>query len=285
MGVPGRKAPCRGWVGHPGRPRWYTHAALRKDGATIQAMFADIAPRYDLLNHLLSLNVDQRWRRRAVRLAQPAGPVLDVCTGTGDLAAAFAETTGRHVVGVDFCEPMLRHGTDKKRCARVRFVRGDALALPLPDDAFDVVSVAFGIRNVADLDRGLRELVRVARPGGRIAILEFTRPKTPGIGPLYEFYFGRILPFLGNLISRSRAYTYLNRSVLDWASEEELAARLAAAGCSEVRVHPLTFGIAAVHLGRKAAGSAGDAGEAGEAGEGPGTGPRSRTDGAPGEQG
>ena len=252
MGVPGGIAPSRAWIAGPERPRWYTHAALRKDGATIQAMFAAIAPRYDLLNHLLSLNVDQRWRRRAVRLAQPRGPVLDVCTGTGDLAAAFAGETGRSVVGVDFCEPMLRHGTDKKRCARVRFVRGDALALPLPDDAFDVVSVAFGIRNVADLDRGLRELVRVARPGGRIAILEFTRPKTPVIGPLYEFYFGKVLPFLGNLISRSRAYTYLNRSVLDWASEEELASRLAAAGCPEVRVHPLTFGIAAVHIGSKA---------------------------------
>jgi len=279
MGVPGRKAPCQGWIGRPGRPRWYTHAALRKDGATIQAMFADIAPRYDLLNHLLSLNVDRRWRRRAVRLARPAGPVLDVCTGTGDLAATFAQATGRHVVGVDFCEPMLRHGTDKKRCARVRFVRGDALALPLPDDAFDVVSVAFGIRNVADLDRGLRELVRVARPGGRVAILEFTRPKTPGIGPLYEFYFGRILPFLGNLISRSRAYTYLNRSVLDWASEEELAARLAAAGCSEVRVHPLTFGIAAVHIGRKGVGGNGGAVEESAAGA------RSSTDGTSREQG
>jgi demethylmenaquinone methyltransferase/2-methoxy-6-polyprenyl-1,4-benzoquinol methylase len=229
---------------------------LRKDGATIQAMFADIAPRYDLLNRLLSFNVDRWWRRRAVALAAPRGPVLDVCTGTGDLAAAFSRRTGEPVVGVDFCEPMLRHGSDKGSCRQVRFVRGDALALPLPDDRFDVVSVAFGIRNVADLDAGLRELVRVARPGGRIAILEFTRPGTPVIGRLYGFYFGKILPFLGNLISRSRAYTYLNRSVLDWADEKELAARLQAAGCSRVFVHPLTFGIAAVHLGVKEGGAA-----------------------------
>ncbi len=215
-------------------------------------MFGEIAPRYDLLNHLLSLNIDRRWRRRTVALAQPQGPVLDVCTGTGDLAAAFARRTGGAVTGVDFCAPMLRAGVRKKACRRVRFVRGDAMRLPFPSGSFDVVSVGFGIRNVSDLDLGLAELVRVARPGGRIAILEFTRPKNRFFRGLYFFYFGKVLPAVGNFVSRSRAYTYLNRSVLDWTSESALAARLGAAGCREVTVHPLTFGIAAVHLGVKA---------------------------------
>jgi len=217
-------------------------------------MFGDIAPRYDLLNHLLSLNVDRRWRRRAAALARPRGPVLDICTGTGDLAAAMAKAAGHSVLGLDFCGPMLRRGRDKRSCADVRFLRGDALRLPLPSNRFDVVSVGFGIRNVADLDAGLREMVRVTRPGGRIAILEFTMPANPVLRAIYGFYFGRVLPFIGNLVSRSRAYTYLNRTVLAWTSEAELAARMRQAGCASVTVHPLTFGIAAVHLGVKAGG-------------------------------
>lgn len=238
---------------------WYTPAAVKKpssehkDAARIQAMFGDIAPRYDLLNHLLSFNVDRRWRRKAVALARPAGPVLDVCTGTGDLAATFHTATGRPTVGVDFCQPMLVHGKDKKACENVRFVRGDALRLPLPTGHFDVVSVAFGIRNVADVDAALAELVRVARPGGRVAVLEFTLPRNRLLRGVYGFYFGRVLPFLGNLISRSRAYTYLNRSVLAWSSREELAERMRKAGCATVEIVPLTFGIAAVHLGTKRA--------------------------------
>lgn len=222
---------------------------LRKDAAIVQGMFGDIAPRYDFLNHLLSLNVDRWWRRRAAALARPRGPVLDVCTGTGDLAAAMAKAAGHTVVGLDFCGPMLRRGKDKRECADVRFLRGDALRLPLPSDRFDVVSVGFGIRNVADLDQGLREMVRVARPGGRIAILEFTDPKNP----LLRFYFGRVLPFVGNLLSKSRAYTYLNRTVLAWTSEAELRARMLSAGCATVAVHRL-FGMATLHLGVKTGG-------------------------------
>ncbi|MHC4973034.1 MAG: ubiquinone/menaquinone biosynthesis methyltransferase [Planctomycetota bacterium] len=224
---------------------------MQEDAAKVQAMFGDIAPRYDLLNHLLSLNIDRRWRKRTVALAAPQGPVLDVCTGTGDLAAAFAQVSGRPVVGVDFCAPMLRLGRDKKACRRVRFARGDALRLPLRSDHFDVVSVGFGIRNVADLDAGLRELVRVTRPGGRVAVLEFTMPRRRIPRALYGFYFGKVLPFVGNTVSRSRAYTYLNRSVLAWTSEHALADRMRAAGCASVHVHPLTFRIAAVHLGIK----------------------------------
>ena len=225
---------------------------MQKDSATIQSMFAEIAPRYDVLNRVLSCGIDQRWRRRAVALSEPRGPVLDVCTGTGDFAAAFRARTGEPVVGIDFCQPMLAFGRKKKACDKVRFARGDALALPVPSDRFDVVSVAFGMRNVADLDRGLRELVRVARPGGRIAVLEFTMPRNPVFGALYRLYFGRILPFLGNLVSRSSAYSYLNRSVLEWTSEYELAERMKRAGCERVSIHPLSLGIAAVHLGVKA---------------------------------
>jgi len=227
---------------------------VRKDAATIQSMFGAIAPRYDLLNHLLSFSIDRRWRKRTVALARAQGPVLDVCTGTGDLAAAFQEATQRPVTGVDFCAPMLRHGKDKKACAAVRFLQGDALRLPFADDQFDVVSVAFGIRNVADLDRGLSELVRVARPGGRIAVLEFTQPKSAPVRWAYGLYFGRVLPFIGNVISRSHAYTYLNRSVMAWTTEQELLDRMLAAGCRSVEVHPLTFGLAALHLGVKRGG-------------------------------
>jgi demethylmenaquinone methyltransferase/2-methoxy-6-polyprenyl-1,4-benzoquinol methylase len=186
-----------------------------------------------------------------VALAGARGPVLDVCTGTGDLAAAFHAATGRPVVGVDFCAPMLRLGRGKESCRGVRFLRGDALRLPFPDDHFDVVSVAFGIRNVADLDQGLRELVRVARPRGRIAVLEFTMPRSRFFRAVYSLYFGRVLPFLGNLVSRSRAYSYLNRSVLEWTPLGELAERLRRAGCASVETHRLSFGIAAVHLGVK----------------------------------
>ena len=225
---------------------------MRKDASTIQAMFGEIAPRYDLLNHLLSLNVDRLWRRQVTALARPDGPVLDVCTGTGDLAATCAAATAGPVVGLDFCAPMLRRGRDKKGCRAVRFVRGDVLRLPFPDASFDVVCVAFGIRNVSDLDQGLAELARVARPGGRIAVLEFSIPRRRWMRVLYGFYFGRVLPLLGNLISRSGAYSYLTRSVMEWTGREELAERMRRAGCATVAVRPLSFGIAAVHLGIKA---------------------------------
>jgi len=226
-----------------------------KDAGTIQAMFGEIAPRYDLLNHLLSFNVDRLWRRQVTSLARADGPVLDVCTGTGDLAGAFAASGAGPILGLDFCAPMLRRGRDKKRCRAVRFVRGDALELPFPDAGFEVVAVAFGIRNVVDLDQGLRELVRVARPGGRIAVLEFSLPRRRWMRLTYGFYFGRLLPLLGNLVSSSSAYTYLTRSVMEWTGREELAERMRRAGCATVAIKPLSFGIAAVHLGIKAPGN------------------------------
>src|SRR5437868_6013077 len=173
-------------------------------------MFNSIAPRYDLLNHLLSLNIDRSWRRRTTRLVPPEGdaPILDVCTGTGDLALAYDRAAGGRVpvVGADFCHPMLVRAVDKtarrQRNERVRYVEADAQKLPFPDDTFQITCVAFGLRNVTDTDKGLAEMVRVTRPGGRVAVLEFSRPRGWLFGRLYRFYFRRLLPLVGGLVSR-----------------------------------------------------------------------------------
>jgi demethylmenaquinone methyltransferase/2-methoxy-6-polyprenyl-1,4-benzoquinol methylase len=234
---------------------------LDKRETRIRSMFAGIAGRYDLLNHLLSLNIDRYWRWRTTRLAPPAGdgPILDVCTGTGDLALAYDRAArGRiPVVGSDFCMPMLLPACDKARrrgaAGRVRFLEADTQQLPFADDTFQLVAVAFGLRNVTNTDRGIAEMVRVARPGGRVAILEFSRPRNWLFGPLYRFYFRQILPLVGQLVSRSRdnAYTYLPASVLEFPDGEALAAKLRAHGLTAVRWHPLTFGIATLYIGTK----------------------------------
>ncbi|HVS35513.1 MAG TPA: bifunctional demethylmenaquinone methyltransferase/2-methoxy-6-polyprenyl-1,4-benzoquinol methylase UbiE [Gemmataceae bacterium] len=235
---------------------------LDKREPRIRSMFADIARRYDLLNHLLSLNIDRYWRWRATRLAPPIGdgPILDVCTGTGDLALAYDKAArGRApIIGADFCMPMLQPAREKagRRHAadRVRFLEADTQQLPFPDDLFELVTVAFGLRNVADTDRGIAEMVRVTRPGGRVAILEFSQPRHWLFGPLYRFYFRRILPLVGQLVSRSRdnAYSYLPASVMQFPDGEALAEKLRGHGLVEVKWHPLTFGIATLYVGKKA---------------------------------
>src|SRR6266852_1932496 len=192
---------------------------LDKRETRIRSMFGHIAPSYDLLNHLLSLNVDKYWRWRTTRLVSPVGnaPILDLCTGTGDLALAYDRAAeGRlEIVGADFCHEMLLPAVQKtaKRhaSARIRFVEADAQRLPFPSDAFQITTVAFGLRNVTDTDRGIAEMVRVTQPGGRVAILEFSRPRHWLLGRLYRFYFRRVLPFVGQLISKSQddAYGYL----------------------------------------------------------------------------
>lgn len=223
-------------------------------------MFAEIAPRYDFLNHLLSLGIDIRWRRKAVRLAgDPAGgPILDVCCGTGDLALAFqrAHRKGIAIVASDFCRPMLIIGKEKAarlRGSSIRFVEADALNLPFPDDAFSLVSVAFGLRNVADTDRGLREMARVCRPGGRVMVLEFTLPRVPFIGTLYRWYFHHVLPRIGQTLARNRhsAYNYLPASVEEFPQGSALLQRITAAGLRDARAFPMTFGIATLYLGTK----------------------------------
>jgi len=235
--------------------------AVDKTPERIRAMFGEIAPRYDLLNHLLSAGIDRRWRRRTVRLAPAAGdgPVLDVCTGTGDLALAYWRS--RHgkapVVGVDFCRPMLRLAQDKARLAgaagEVTFLEADALCLPFADDLFQVVSIAFGLRNLADPDRGLREMARVCRPGGRVAVLEFSLPRIWPLRAIYGWYFRRVLPRIGQGLARNRrgAYNYLPASVGEFLPREVLVRKMEQAGLGEVRCYPLTFGIAAVYVGVK----------------------------------
>jgi len=234
-----------------------------KREARIRRMFGSIAPSYDLLNHLLSLNIDRYWRWRTTRLVPPTGdaPVLDLCTGTGDLALAYDRKAGGRVpiVGTDFAHPMLelaeRKTERRHAAARIRYVEADAQRLPLPDNVFQIVTVAFGLRNVTDTERGLAEMVRVTRPGGRVAILEFSQPRHWLFGGLYRFYFRRVLPLVGQAISRSKdnAYSYLPASVMEFPDGAALGDRLRAHGLDEVRWYPMTFGIATLYVGRKPA--------------------------------
>ncbi len=223
-------------------------------------MFAEIAPRYDLLNHLLSMGIDIRWRNRTVRLAgDPAGqPILDVCCGTGDLALAFRREhpAAVGVIGADFCRPML--AIAKRKAARLKqasvyFIEADALHLPFPDNTFGLVSVAFGLRNVSDTDAGLRELTRVCIPGGRVLVLEFTLPRIPLLAQLYRWYFHRILPRIGQALARNRqsAYNYLPASVEEFPQGEAFLQRMAAAGLRQPKAFSMTFGIATLYCGIK----------------------------------
>ena len=240
-------------------------AAVDKSGGRVRGMFAEIAPRYDLVNRMLSGGIDVWWRHVTVNRAPPpaAGAVLDVCTGTGDLALAYARKAGPgvRIVGSDFCRPMLDRGVEKSRRSGlpVEWVEADAQALPFPEAAFDLVTVAFGLRNIADTARGLAEMARVLAPGGRLAILEFSLPRNSLIRAGYLWYFRRVLPFLGNLVARNRsdAYTYLNRSVEEFPSGERLATLVRAAGFAGVTMVPLTFGIATLTVATRSGANGG----------------------------
>lgn len=226
----------------------------------IRRMFDGIAPRYDLLNHLLSLNVDRAWRRRVVRMVPAAtGPLLDLCTGTGDLAFEYDRACGGRIpiVGADFAGEMLMQAVEKSRRRgshpRIGFVQADAQRLPFADGTFEVVAVAFGLRNVTDTDRGLAEMTRVARSGGKVAVLEFSRPRHWLLGPAYRAYFRYLLPLVGQLFTRSRdkAYTYLPASVMEFPDGEALAERMRAAGLRDVVYTSFTFGIATLYVGTR----------------------------------
>ena len=226
----------------------------------VQRIFSEIAPRYDFLNHLLSLNVDKGWRRRAIAelgiARAPRGTYLDLCTGTMDVAAQLAKKSGfaGFVIGADFAEPMLKAGKGKLSRENGNPVAADALQLPVRDGKLAGAIVAFGIRNVANLDAALRETLRVLAPGARFVILEFSLPKMPVIKTLYQTYFNYVLPVFGRMISGHRtAYTYLPKSVANFPVEEELAARMRSAGFAKVRWTSLTFGVAAIHVGERAA--------------------------------
>jgi demethylmenaquinone methyltransferase/2-methoxy-6-polyprenyl-1,4-benzoquinol methylase len=227
--------------------------------AVVRRMFSSIAPRYDLLNHLLSANVDRLWRRRAVdRLGwerAPGGVYLDNCAGTLDLAVELARRDGfrGRVVGSDFTYAMLERGTPKLSKLPIEPACADALQLPYPDAAFDGATVGFGVRNLADLDAGLREMARVLKPGARLVILEFTTPSWQPFRALYLTYFLRVLPMVGKLVSKhNTAYTYLPESVRAFPEPPELGARMERAGFRDVAWKTLSGGIAALHWGTRA---------------------------------
>ncbi len=225
----------------------------------VRGMFGRIAPRYDLLNHLLSMNIDRYWRARTVArvsgvLANPEARVLDVCCGTGDLMLSLEARASAHVYGSDFCHPMLVAARRKVQRGRFRsaLFESDALRLPLADASLDLVTIAFGFRNLANYQAGFEELRRVLRPGGQAAILEFSTPPNRALARLYSFYSRAILPTIGGLISGSKeAYSYLPESVRKFPGAEHLADQMRAAGFANVRFERMTAGIVALHLGQR----------------------------------
>ncbi|MCK5879842.1 MAG: bifunctional demethylmenaquinone methyltransferase/2-methoxy-6-polyprenyl-1,4-benzoquinol methylase UbiE [Holophagae bacterium] len=222
-----------------------------QEPAKIQSMFNSIARRYDFLNHFFSFNIDALWRRRTVKTVSSRSPevILDVAAGTMDLSIAFSrQFPDADIVALDFACEMLNAGLNKLKTHRVFPVNGDGLSLPLADNSVDAVSIAFGIRNLESLDKGLAEFYRVLKPGGTLLILEFT----PNRNPLFKLYSGVFMPFIGRLISKDPdAYLYLHRSVKAFPSAEALKSRMENSGFSTVRYRKMTMGIAALHLGQK----------------------------------
>ncbi len=230
----------------------------------IREMFGKVAPRYDLLNRLLSARIDVLWRRALVRnveeyLRRPDARVLDVCCGTGDVVAelerARAKRCGavrRAVVGSDFCRPMLVGAAEKLTRPRTPLIEADALRFPVADGGFDLITVAYGFRNLTNYDAGLAELARLLAPGGCLAILEFSQPTNRVWGPLFEWYFRNVLPRIGNAVSGAGdAYSYLQRSVERFLTPEDLAAAMRENGFARARYVSLTGGISCLHLGYK----------------------------------
>jgi demethylmenaquinone methyltransferase / 2-methoxy-6-polyprenyl-1,4-benzoquinol methylase len=225
----------------------------------VREMFTSIAPRYDLLNHVLSFNIDRLWWRRTARifadvLARPQAQVLDLCCGTGDMAFALRRQAGKSspkILGADFSHAMLRRATQKSASTSLRWVEADALCLPFPDGHFDLVTAAFGFRNLANYDAGLREIMRVLRPGGECGILDFAEPKGV-MGRLYRIYFKHVLPAIGTLVSGVKGpYAYLPASVERFPEPDEMLARMRQVGFREESWKAYTFGIAGLYRGKK----------------------------------
>src|SRR5438132_6023201 len=220
----------------------------------VREMFARISPQYDLLNHLLSANIDRRWRRRVSKklrgLLSGDAKVLDIACSTGDLSIELFDNARVQVFGLDFCRPMLEIAA--RKAPQISFVEADALRLPFADASFDALTIAFGLRNLASVEDGLREMRRILEPGGWALILEFSTPVVPGFRALADFYMRHVLPRIGAWISGSRsAYEYLPNSVAQFANQQQLAAMMRDTGFEEVSVENLTGGVAALHLGRR----------------------------------
>jgi demethylmenaquinone methyltransferase/2-methoxy-6-polyprenyl-1,4-benzoquinol methylase len=226
--------------------------------AAIREMFTSIAPRYDLLNHLLSMNIDKLWWRRTARafadvLQRPDACVLDLCCGTGDMAFALQRRAGTRtrILGADFSHAMLQRAFSKSRGSSLEWIEADALSLPFASNSFDLVTSAFGFRNLADYDAGLREIFRVLKSGGQCGILDFGEPKGV-VGSFYRFYFRRVLPKIGTLVSGVRGpYSYLPRSVTNFPEPYEMLKRMRAAGFAECGWTAYSFGIAGLYRARK----------------------------------
>lgn len=223
--------------------------------AAVREMFAGIAPRYDLLNHILSLNIDKRWRRRVRNklediLDDPAAIILDVACGTGDLSIELKDRAKATVIGTDFCRPMLAIAAEKSRS--IPWVEGDAMELGFPDASFDALTIAFGLRNLANYGEGLAEFHRVLKPEGKLVVLEFSTPVVPAFRSIFNFYFSTVLPRIGGAVSGSRgAYEYLPDSVSKFPDQDHLAKMMADIGFGKVQYENLTGGIAAIHIGVK----------------------------------
>jgi len=236
-----------------------TSPPVDKSSDRVRDMFAQIAAKYDLMNHLLSLNVDRHWRHTTVKRLEPigAGPILDLCTGTGDLAFAFRKADPDvSIVAADFCSEMLevaRNKQQKRNEEAIDFVEASAMELPFESHRFRIVSVAFGIRNVEDIDQGLREIVRVCRPKGRVAILEFSKPTIWPLDGIYNFYFRHVLPRIGQSMAKNdkSAYEYLPSSVSQFPCGQAFADCMTAAGLHDIKMFPMTLGVATLYLGTK----------------------------------
>lgn len=234
---------------------------LTKKGAYIQQMFGSIARVYDLLNTILSFNFDKSWRRFAVKVSNvpPDAKVLDVCTGTGDLAIEYSKVLNQEgkVIGSDFCHEMVRLADlklkKKSLTVKIEVIGADTLRLPFRDNYFQISAVAFGIRNVSGLRAGITEMMRITAPGGRVVILEFSQPTNPLFKKIYYFYFKKILPCIGRMISRSRynAYSYLPSSVLNFPDRYGLQAEMESCGLTDVKIYTKTLGIVTIHVGQK----------------------------------
>lgn len=231
----------------------------RQAAEWVQIMFANIAPRYDLLNHLLSFNIDRGWRKALLgrmkpALARPEAKILDLCCGTGDVMLDLQRFSAAYIMGADFCHPMLVSA--QKKAARKNYAaplfEADALALPILDSSLDAISIAFGFRNLTNYACGFHELHRVLKPGGMLAILEFSHPRGKVISGVYSFYSRAVLPFIGSLVSGSReAYSYLPASIEKFPRAEQLRLMMDAAGFNQTRFELLSGGIAALHTGTK----------------------------------